>query len=107
METIRDLVAQWGVRSIAAAVAALLFVFCLSSAAPADSASTGCQGPDPSPRMCGQPGVVTPLVALAPQVPQVDWQRTVFVGLRAAPLGEAVHQFPVDPSAPRAPPVSF
>lgn len=107
METIRDLYTRWGIRSVAAVVAALVLVFCLSSVALADSASTGCQGPDHSPRMCEQPGGVTPHVALAPQVPQVHWQRTVFVGFRPAPRGEAVQQFAIDLSDPRAPPVSF
>src|SRR6266545_2691396 len=106
MERIRGLFARLGMRSGAAVLAALLLVFCLSSVAPADSAGMGCQGPEASPRMCGQPGVSEPLIALAPEFPQVERQRAVFVGLEPAPRSEIIPQCHPDLSAPRAPPRS-
>src|SRR6266508_2806652 len=105
MERIRGLFARWGMRSGAAVLAALLLVFCLSSIAPADPAGMGCHGPEPSPRMCGQPGASEPLIVLSPEVPQFEWQRAAFVSLEPAPRNEIIPQFPLDPSAPRAPPL--
>ena len=105
MERIRGLFARWGMRSGAAVLAALLLVFCLSSVAPADPAGMGCQGPEPSPRMCGQPGASKPLIVLSPEIPQVEWQQAVVVSLEPAPRSEIIPQFHPDLSAPRAPPL--
>ena len=91
-------------------MAALVLVFCLSSVAPAWADATGCQGPDPSPRMCGQSGGVgafEQVVAVVDQLPSGQWEPACVGSTAFAPAVEGLSQFHVGPSVPRAPPFSL
>jgi hypothetical protein len=92
------------VRGLAAVLAVLLLVFCLSAVGPAVEDKGACSGLDPSERICAQSGTVGPTPVVAHQLVAIHT-----VALPATPLPrDKVSPEPVqhraDPSTPRAPP---
>lgn len=108
--TLRNAYVCTPARGVAILMAILVATFCLSSVTPAWAEATGCQGPVPSPRMCGQSGTASILdhvVAVAGQVALVQWQ-PAYGGSRGLALpAEPLTQFHAGPSAQRAPPFSL
>ena len=99
---------RWTRRGAAVVMATLVLLFCLSSAAPASAMTPGCQGVEPSPRMCAQPGLsgaFDHLVAVEGLLP-AQWVPVFVVSSAPAPIAKFVTQFHAGPSAPRSPPFS-
>jgi hypothetical protein len=104
---VRSLVSRTNLCWMAAVVAALLLLFCLSSAVPALAGENGCHGSDSSARICAQSGIANPIPVVLEQAAllQVDGAATTPVPVPrvTAPVAE----FGADPPAPRAPPFSL
>ena len=110
MMTLRNVPVSTPARGVALMMAMLLAVFCLSSVIPAWADATGCQGPAPSPRMCGQSGgagVVDHVVAVADQISSVQWQPAYGGSIGFSFPAEPLSQFHAGPPAQRAPPFSL
>lgn len=91
-------------RGMAAPLAVLLLMFCLSVALPAGADETGCGGLDTSGRICTQSGSAMPIVAVVHDQPPI--QTFVVPGIALSPDGVSAEpvQHHADPSTPRAPP---
>lgn len=95
-----------GARGVAIIMAVLVLVFCLSSVAAASAETTGCRGPDPSPRMCapsGPAGSLEQIVAVVDEIPSGKWE-PASLGFASTPAVEGLSRLHVEPSVPRAPP---
>ena len=95
---------------VAAIIAALVLVFCLSSAAPAMAEPAACQGLEPSPKVCAQPsaaGAIDHLFGLAEHALPTQWVPAQTGLVSSGPGERLVTQFDLVPSAPRAPPFSL
>ena len=104
---VRRAVTTTKLRGMAPVMAALLLLFCLSSAAPALAGENGCQGSESSARICGQSGIADPSpVAVQPTV-LVQGDREATAPFPVQPIALSAPQFHADPSAPRAPPFSL
>ena len=95
---------RFGGWRVAALLAVLVPVFCLSAALPAAAHEHPCAGPDSSERVCAQSGTTAPVLAVAHEVPPI-----LTVAFPATPLSaDRVSSGPVqhhaDRSTPRAPP---
>ena len=100
---------QVGRAGVAAILAALLLVFCLSSAAPATATPSPCQGIALSSTTCAQataPGSVDHPVGLVYQALPTQWAPVPIGFVAPGPAESPVAQFHPAPSASRAPPVS-
>lgn len=92
---------------MAAVVAALLLLFCLSSAAPALAGENGCHGSDSSARICAQSGIANPIPVVAEQATLVQVDRAATTPVPVPGVTAPVAEFGADPPAPRAPPFSL
>lgn len=94
-------------RGVAAVIAVLLLLFCLSSVAPSLAAETGCQGPDSSVRFCGQSGLADPIPVVVSPVFLMQGDQAATASLPWRAIALLVPQFHGGPSTPRAPPFSL
>ena len=89
---------------VAAPLAMLLLVFCLSAVPSAIADQPACGGLDSSGRVCAQSGSATPILAVVHELPPSQ-----ILDLPGIPLcldGDSaeVVQYHADPATPRAPP---
>ena len=68
-------------RGLTAVTAVLVLLFCLSSAASALAAETGCAESDSSVRICGQSRLADPVPVIVPQVFLAQWDRAATASL--------------------------
>lgn len=107
--TVRNVPLCTPARGFAFMMAMLVAVFCLSSVIPAWAEAAGCQGPTPSPRMCGQSGgagVLDHFIAVADRISSVQWQPAYGDSIGLSFPADSRSQFHAGPSAQRAPPFS-
>lgn len=94
----------------AAVVAALVLLFCLSSAGPAMSEPAACQGLGPTSGICAQPnaaGAVGDLLGFGEPALPTQWAPVQAGCMSPSSEARLVGQFHIAPSAPRAPPFSL
>ncbi len=107
MLALRAVLTLHALRSLATVLVVFVLAFCLSSVMPASAGETGCQGPEPSPGMCGPTSAPGSIPAVVQHGPQVHWASVSTAWLFAASLPRLAFQLYAAPSPPRAPPFSL